>query len=106
MRASSIRPSRTSATIRSGHSSPPNWSTPAPTALMIRSSASRCSTPQARAGSGLPIACMSVTRPQSVHTTPSKPSSSRRICVMTCRLYPKPTSSIASPLRTRPTGIP
>ncbi len=41
------------------------------------------------------------TKPQSVQTMPSKWSSSRRIPVMTDRLYPKPTSSYSVP-----TGIP
>ncbi len=93
MRDSPRRPRSTNSMISSGHCSPPSWSAPASMILRMRAGRSRCSTPQARAGIGVPMISASVTRPQSVQTTPSKPYRCRSSPSITARLKPKPTSS-------------
>ena len=69
--------------------------------LTTRSSSLRCSRPHARAGIGSPMMTLSLIRPQSVQTMPSKPSSLRSSSVITPWLKAKPTSS-----QSLPTGMP
>ena len=92
-----MRPERTSSTSSAGSFSPPNWSQPASRIFATRSAAESSSTPQHFAGKTQSPRSASLTRPQSVQTTPSKPYRSRSSPVITSRLKPKPTSSSSVP---------
>jgi hypothetical protein len=115
-RASASSPARTASTSTSARSVPPNWSTPAATALAKRPRIGSDSTPHGmprsandgRWPAGAPCrqrALQSLVIAQSVSTSPRKPYRPRSSSVRSWRLNPAPTGSTGRPFTVAPWRI-